>query len=248
VLFLTGAGVSADAGAPHYRGIGGLFRDKPSEKGVSMEVAVSADMLMRRPTLTWTFLKQIELAGRRATPSVGHEVLRWFERALPGALIVTQNIDGLHRAAGAERVIEIHGNLRDLRCLRCDFRGSVRDFDALYVPPACPACKGLLRPDIVMFGEPLPHAPFARLQAELERGFDLVLAVGCSSLFPYMARPVLVAKSEGTPTVEITPNQTDLSTIVDLRLAAAPAHALTRIWKAFKVLVPAATLSELRRS
>ena len=120
------------------------------------------------------------------------------------------------------------------------------------MPSTCrrraPACKGLLRPDIVMFGEPLPHAPFTRLQAELERGFDLVLAVGCSSLFPYMARPVLVAKSEGTPTVEITPNQTDLSSIVDLRLAATPGQALQRIWQAFKGLVPAATLTELRRS
>ncbi|MEZ4365599.1 MAG: NAD-dependent protein deacylase [Kofleriaceae bacterium] len=247
VLFITGAGLSADSGGPAYRGIGGLYRDKASEKGATVEVGLSADTLQRRPKLTWTFLAQIEAAGRDTRPNEGHEVLTWFERALPRSLILTQNVDGLHRAAGAERVCEIHGNLRDLRCTRCDFRSTVRDFTGLYIPPACPQCKGLLRPDIVLFGESLPHAPFTQLQAELEQGFDLVVAVGCTAMFPYIARPVLVAKSEGTPTIEITPQTTDLSEIVDLRLRSTPAAAMRRVWAAYKAMAPSATLSDVRR-
>lgn len=247
VLFITGAGLSIDAGGPAYRGIGGLYRDKESENGISVEVALAADMLKRRPKLTWTYLANIEKVGRAAKPTIGHEVLTWFDKVLPRSLVLTQNVDGLHRAAGTERVVEIHGNLRDLRCTTCDFVSTVRDFTGLYIPPACPQCKGLLRPNIVLFGESLPHAPFTQLQAEMERGFDLVVAVGCTSLFPYAARPILVAKSEGVTTIEITPTKTDVSDLVDLQLRAAPTATLARIWKTYKAMVPSATLQDLDR-
>ena len=76
----------------------------------------------------------------------------------------------------------------------------------------------MVRPDVVLFGEALPEAPFARFEAELARGFDLVVSIGTSALFPYVARPVLVARSEGVPTVEINPDTTDLSDVVDVHL------------------------------
>ena len=233
-LFITGAGLSVESGAPTYRGIGGLYRNKATENGVSLEIALSSEMLQRRPKLTWRYLLGIEEQSRACKPNAAHTILTSLEQRLPRSLILTQNIDGLHRQAGAERVVEIHGNLRELRCVRCDFRSVLRDFIGLPTPPACPQCQGLLRPDIVMFGESLPHAPFIKLQSELERGFDLVVVIGTTAMFPYIARPVLVAKSEGISTVEINPTQTDLSDVVDMKLRAQPAYALSKIWAAYE--------------
>jgi NAD-dependent deacetylase len=160
-------------------------------------------------------------------------VLAALEPRLESSVILTQNVDGLHHAAGSRDVIEIHGRLYRLRCTRCDHAAVVRDFTGLAVPPACPTCGSLVRPDVVLFGEALPAEPFTRLQAALDRGFDVVFSIGTTALFPYIARPVLIAKSEGIPTVEINPGRTDLSDVVDLRLQAGAARALGALWASY---------------
>jgi NAD-dependent deacetylase len=85
----------------------------------------------------------------------------------------------------------------------------------------------------VLFGEALPPEPFAQLQAALEAGVDLVFTIGTTALFPYIARPVLIARAEGIPTVEINPGHTDLSDVVDLRLRSGAAKALSAIWASY---------------
>jgi NAD-dependent deacetylase len=233
-LFITGAGISADSGLPTYRGVGGLYEGNPAEDGLPIETVLSGTMLRDRPELTWKYLLQIERACRGAEPNRGHQILAEWERRIAKVVIFTQNVDGFHRAAGSTNVIEIHGNLHELRCTRCTWRERARDYAALALPPRCPRCQAIVRPDVVLFGEPLPNEPFARFEDELARGFDVVFAIGTSALFPYIARPVLLARSEGIPTVEINPARTDLSDIVDIKIAATALTALKSIAMALR--------------
>src|SRR5262245_55464841 len=201
-LFVTGPGLSAGSGLPHYRGLPGLRR-VVKEDGRLFEAALSIDTLQRRPKTTWKLLLDMDREVRAVEPNHGHRVLVALERELTRATVMTVNVDRLHQRAGSRSVIEMHGALHDLLCSRCEISTRHEGFDQLDIPPACATCGGVLRPDMPLFGEPLPADPFTRLQAELDDGFDIVLAVGVSSMFPYLARPLLVAKSEGIPTVEI---------------------------------------------
>jgi NAD-dependent deacetylase len=149
-------------------------------------------------------------------------------------VVFTQNVDGFHRTAGSKRVIAIHGDIHDLRCTALRLDQDRRRLRDLSFPPTCPRCGSVVRPDVVLFGEPLPERPFQEFEAEVARGFDIVFLIGTSALFPYVARPVLLAKAEGVPTVEINPATTDLSDVVDFRFATTAKHALRAIWIAFK--------------
>ncbi len=241
VLMITGAGMSADSGLPTYRGIGGLYHDKLTEDGLPIEVVLSGEMLARKPELTWKHIHEIELACRGAKPNRGHDILAALDERLERVVVLTQNVDGFHRAAGSKHVIEIHGDIHALRCTQCRWRDRVVDFSALTLPPKCPQCRALVRPDVVLFGEPLPADPFTRLEQELAAGFDAVFSIGTTALFPYIARPVLLAKADGKPTVEINPGTTDLSDVVDLKVRATAKHALRAIFLAYKALSPSPT-------
>jgi NAD-dependent deacetylase len=241
LLFVTGAGLSADSGLPTYRGIGGLYDGKSTEDGVPIEVALSGDMFARKPERTWKHIHEIELACRGAKPNRGHEVIAMFEERIPRVVVLTQNVDGFHRQAGSKNVIEIHGDVHALKCTKCEWRDRVADFSQLALPPRCPKCRAIVRPDVVLFGEVLPTEPFARLEQELSRGFDVVFSIGTTAVFPYIARPILLAKQDGRPTVEINPSATDLSDIVDFRIKAPARTALRALWIAFKGLAPSST-------
>jgi NAD-dependent deacetylase len=173
-----------------------------------------------------------------AEPSRGHEVLVALERRLERATILTVNIDRLHQRAGSRSVIEMHGALHDLRCSRCEISTRHDRYAGLPLPPLCAECGSVLRPDMALFGEPLPPDGFTRLQAELETGFDMVFAIGVVATPPYLARPLLLAKQEGIPTVEIGHVPTEISEIVDFGLRGSPGRILDLIWEVF-VQLPA---------
>lgn len=233
ILFVTGAGLSADSGLPTYRGIGGLYNTDGTEDGISIENAISGDTLLERPDLTWKYLSRIEEACRGAHHNRGHEVIAEIEAHFERVWTLTQNIDGFHRAAGARNVIDIHGDLHDLRCMRCAFRQTVDDYSGLSFPPHCPQCKGILRPDVVLFGEMLPEAKLHTLLQQLRRGFDMVFTIGTTSVFPYIAEPVRLAAEQGRPTVEINPGRSQVTRLVDVRLAMGAATALDAIWQRY---------------
>ncbi len=227
VLFITGAGISADSGLPTYRGIGGLYDGSVTEEGLRIEDALSGDVFAQRPDITWKYLAQIEANCRNAGPNAAHYAIAELERRLPEVLVFTQNVDGLHRRAGSRKLIEVHGNLQQLKCTRCAFATVAETLAGWEMPPRCPGCGHILRPEVVLFGETLPTAAMDRFIDALERGFDMVFSVGTSSAFPYIAQPVVWAIQSGIPTVEINPGETVLSRIVDHRLPIGAAAAMT---------------------
>jgi NAD-dependent deacetylase len=233
-LFITGPALTIDSGLVCYRGIPGLQRKKP-EDGKLFEAALSADMLAAHPETTWKLLLGIDATVRAARPNRGHEVLVELERALPRTAIMTVNVDRLHQRAGSRNVIEMHGALHDLLCRTCELSSRHESFD-FAIPPRCATCGHVLRPDMPLFGEPLPADPFTRLQAELDEGFDMVFAIGVGKMYSYLARPLLLAKQEGIPTVEIGNEHTDLSDIVDFHFKSSPARVLEMIWDVYQRL------------
>ncbi|WP_375768804.1 NAD-dependent protein deacylase [Archangium gephyra] len=232
VLFVTGAGISAESGIPTYRGIGGLYNGKTTEGGVPIEVALSGSMFRSRPALTWKHLHEIESACRGAKFNRAHEILARMEGCFERCWVLTQNVDGFHKAAGSRNVIDIHGDIHELRCTQCDFTERVEDYAHLAPCPSCPQCGSVVRPEVVLFEELLPPEKVAVMEREFARGFDLVFSIGTSSLFPYITAPVVEAVARQRPTVEINPGRTQLSDVVDVHVQTGAVAACEALWAA----------------
>ena len=234
-IFITGAGISADSGLPTYRGIGGLYNGRLTEDGIPVETALAGQMLATRPEVTWKYLAQIEERCRHASFNRAHEVIAQIEKYLDRVWVLTQNIDGVHHTAGSKNVIDIHGDMHNLLCPKCGWRKTLKDYSKIKIPPRCPECNCIVRPDVVFFGEQLPHDKLEILFNELQKGFDIYFSVGTTSVFPYIQRPIVEAKYAHRPTVEINPDQTEVSSLVDIKISQGAAQALDGIWREFKV-------------
>ncbi len=234
ILFITGAGVSADSGLPTYRGISGLYSNKSTEDGISIEQALSGEMFQRNPVLTWKYLAQIVQACRNATFNRIHQIIAQIEQYFEQVWILTQNIDGFHRAAGSTRVIDIHGDIHTFFCTHCDYRAQVNDLSHIQeLPPKCPQCNKIIRPNVVLFGEMLPADKAYILHRELRTGFDLIFTIGTSSVFPYIAAPIIEASKNGNRTVEINPEWTEVSAYVTVKFNNPAAGVLETIWSEY---------------
>jgi NAD-dependent deacetylase len=218
ILVLTGAGVYAESGVPTFRGPGGLWRQFRPEDLATPEA------FARDPRLVWEWY-----AWRRETiaplrPNAAHEALAALEARTPEYLLATQNVDGLHAAAGSRRMVELHGTIWRLRCTSCAHAGEDRRVPMEPVPPRC-ACGALLRPDVVWFGEALPEAEVARA-FEAARQADVALVVGTSSLvYPAAALPQ-VARQSGAFVIEVNPEATPLTPIADVSLRGSAASVV----------------------
>lgn len=233
VLFITGAGISADSGLPTYRGVGGLYNGNATDEGLSIEDALSGDCFAVRPDITWKYLAQIERNCRGVEPNAAHLAIAGLESGRH-VVVLTQNIDGLHVRAGSTNVIEIHGTLGSRHCTECGCEAGIGEAGGPAAVPRCVKCNGIVRPDVVLFGEALPESALMRLYEELAAGFDMAFVIGTTAVFPYIAEPVLRAIREGIPTVEINPARTRLSEHVDHCLRLGAAAAMTAIVAAMR--------------
>jgi NAD-dependent deacetylase len=233
VLVITGAGISADSGLPTYRGVGGLYERDLTEDAVPIEVALSGETMRRSPEITWKYILQIESACRGVRHNRAHAVIGEMEQVFERLCVLTQNIEGFHRDAGSTNLVEMHGNIHHLYCVVCDYRTRVADYSEIRVPPACPQCGSLVRPDVVLFGESLPRRATLQLYAEMYAGFDLIFSVGTTSVFPYIADPVLQAAEIGIPTVEINPGESEVSHVARYRLQTRAAPTLDKLWRRY---------------
>lgn len=231
MLFITGAGISADSGLPTYRGVGGLYHERLTADGLTIEEALSGIMMAERPDVAWKYIAEIEANCRGAQPNAAHRLIAALERERPGVCVLTQNVDGLHAVAGSRNLIEIHGTVHRLRCTECPHARAVPDFSGMQIPPECPVCGGVMRPDVVLFGEMLPERQISRLEGVLSHGVDLVVSIGTTSVFPYIAEPVWWARQAGVPSVEINPGDTEISHLVTHRLRMGAADAMSVLWQ-----------------
>jgi len=215
-VVLTGAGVSADSGIPTFRGEGGLWRNYRPE-----DLATAA-AFARDPLLVWEWYEWRRSIVREAKPNAAHLAIA----RIPNALVVTQNVDGLHQRAGSKDIIELHGNLFRTRCVREETRRDALDaFGTL--PPHC-QCGALLRPDVVWFGELLPAGAFERAGRAV-RAADLLLVIGTSGVvFPAAG---LVSFHEGL-SIEINPQLSAISSACTFAVAANAAEATPPIVEA----------------
>jgi NAD-dependent deacetylase len=231
ILVISGAGLSADSGLPTYRGLGGLYNGYTAE-GLPIEAALSGPMLQRDPALCWKYLAELGKACLGAQPNAGHRAIAELQRRKPECWVLTQNIDGYHRAAGSppERLIEIHGELAPLYCQSCGAEDpELAEHLTRPLPPRCRQCGGILRPPVVLFEEMLPEQAIDSLYSEVRKGFEVVLSVGTSASFPYIVEPVLRTRQAGGLTVEINPTATDLSDAVDVHLRGRALDVLPQL-------------------
>jgi NAD-dependent deacetylase len=221
VLVLTGAGISAESGVPTFRGPEGLWRDyRPDE-------LATAEAFERDPRLVWEWYDWRRQRVAEALPNAAHRALVSLENRVPEMLVVTQNVDGLHDAAGSRRVVELHGSLWRLRCVAC--RAELEDRRAALpeLPPRC-GCGGWLRPGVVWFGEALPQQALFESFTAAQRS-EVVIVVGTSSVvYPAAALPQ-AAKSIGAFVIEVNPEATNLTPIADVALRGTAAGVLPRL-------------------
>ncbi|CAF3818867.1 unnamed protein product [Rotaria sp. Silwood1] len=229
---ITGAGISADSGLPTYRGIGGLYSDgKETEDGMPIEEALSGYTMNTRPDICWKYIYQIESACRAAKPNAAHQALVALQSKFKQFTVLTQNVDGLHRSAGTKNLIEIHGNIQDLFCISCGHEKHVPNFEGMKIPPKCDRCNSLVRPRVVLFGEMLPIRAVGQLYEIMDKGLDAVISIGTTSVFPYIAEPVVRAAQKNAITIEINPGDTEVSDVVRYRLRDRSINILPKLLK-----------------
>ncbi|MBI3585868.1 MAG: NAD-dependent deacylase [Ignavibacteriales bacterium] len=207
VCVLTGAGVSAESGVPTFRGADGLWsKFKPEE-------LANFNAFIRNPALVWEWYSYRKKVIKEVQPNPAHYALVELEQRIPNFTLVTQNVDGLHRRAGSKHILELHGNIERSYCIDCSAFANDIVLDESKEPPHCKHCGGLLRPDVVWFGEMLPEGVFEQALGAARR-CDVFLCLGTSAVVYPAASLPLEALEQGAYVVEINQEYTDLSSRV----------------------------------
>lgn len=222
IAVLTGAGISAESGIPTFRGAGGLWRNFRAEDLATPE-AFASD-----PRLVWEWYDWRRGLIAAAQPNAGHFALARLQQRTAPCTLITQNVDGLHERAGSCSVLRLHGSIWTTLCLRCleereDLRTPLPE-----IPPRCGKCGGLLRPGVVWFGEALPERVWDNAQQAVQEA-DLLLVVGTSAVVYPAASLVPYAARAGATIVEINPDETPVSGVVDIALRGPAGEILPRL-------------------
>jgi NAD-dependent deacetylase len=222
---LTGAGVSQESGLRTFRDTQtGLWAQyKPED-------LASPQAFARDPKLIWDWYAWRREAVKGVRPNLGHYALVEIEKHIPAFTLITQNVDGLHRMAGSQNVVELHGNIQRVRCADCGAFAETWDDDSEAVP-RCVVCNGLLRPDVVWFGEALPRE---QLEAAVEaaRSCQVFFSIGTSGVVQPAASLAHAARNRGAVVVEINAEPTPLTSKADFFFQGKSGEILTELVKA----------------
>ena len=226
-VVLTGAGVSAESGVPTFRGDDGLWgKFKPEE-------LATVDAFLANPKLVWEWYNWRRKIIGEVKPNPGHYALVEMEKLFDHFVLITQNVDGLHRRAGSQNILELHGNINKNKCLEC---ASQFPDDIEIKPdeiPVCPQCGGKIRPDVVWFGEMLDGNTINQAFDESAKA-DIFFSIGTSAIVhPAASLPVEAKRSEAT-LIEINVDKTPLSYAADYHIEEPSGQFLPVLLEKFK--------------
>lgn len=210
LLVITGAGISAESGIPTFRGADGLWRNYRAEDLATL------DAFERDPATVWQWYDWRRGIIGKAQPNPGHLAIKELEDIFDNFLLITQNVDGLHARTGIRNMVEIHGNLWRVRCMRENTTSMLMDVPLTEIPPKC-SCGSILRPDVVWFGESIPSHALDMSFNVLEQ-CDTLIVVGTSGVvYPVASFPQTV-KNNGGFVVEVNVEPTPISSVADASL------------------------------
>jgi len=219
IVFVTGAGISQESGIPTFRGNDGLWRTYDP-----MQLA-TIDAFHQNPKLVWEWYEERRKNILTAKPNAGHVAISELAK-YKEVWVLTQNIDGLHHRAGSQNVSELHGSIITIKCTVCDFKDKITN--SFSEMPPLYKCGNILRPDVVWFGEPLPHDVWddAMMHSSL---CDVMVVAGTSlNVSPANLLPIY-AKQYGALMIEVNPEETMMSTSMDLSIRSTSAKALPEL-------------------
>ncbi len=226
IAILTGAGISAESGIPTFRdALTGLWeRFKPEE-------LATPEAFLANPKLVWEWYAWRRQRVADALPNPGHVALADLERKCiardANFTLITQNVDGLHQAAGSRNVLELHGSIRRVKCF--DHHHAIESWpETGELPPRCPQCHSLLRPDVVWFGEALPEDTLETAM-QVARHCDVFLSVGTSAVVEPAASLPLVARQAGAVLIEVNRESTPLTAAAQISLHGAAGDILPKL-------------------
>ena len=218
---LTGAGISVESNIPPFRGKGGLW-----EKFDPMEYA-HIDAFLRDPAKVWqVMMKELKEVIDRAEPNDAHKSLVRLEELGILKTVITQNVDGLHQAAGNTDVIEFHGSFAWQKCMTCENRCETREIDLDRIPPRC-NCGGIFRPEVIFFGEVIPPHHLSRSRIVAAQ-CDIMLVIGTSAVIQPAAFMPVISKESGAKVIEINPEKTSLTETISDYLIMGKAGEVTK--------------------
>jgi len=223
MVAFTGAGVSVESGIPPFRGAGGLWN-------TTHPIFLEIDYFHKKPLQSWKKIKEIfyDKLGD-AEPNLAHEVLAKMEKRSFLESIITQNIDHLHQKAGNKYVYELHGTYRQLVCTECGSEYDMSFADLNFLPPTCFVCKGILKPDMVFFNEPIPWFAKKRSFEEAKKA-DLLLIIGTNAEVLPAAEIPEIAKRSNAKIIEINIKPSLFTnSITDIFIEARATEAMEKI-------------------
>lgn len=224
----TGAGISVESGIPPFRGHDGLWSKYDP-------IFLDIDYFNRHPRASWQLIKEIfyDFFGR-AKPNAAHYALSEMEKMNLLHAIITQNIDNLHQEAGSKTVYEFHGTSRYLNCTVCSRKSIVSETILQKLPPVCPDCGGLLKPDFVFFGEPIPEPANSKSFAEADLADVFILIGTTGEIMPASLIP-MSAKKNGAKIIEVNIAPSNYThQITDIFLQNKATTGMTRLLEALK--------------
>ncbi len=213
ILVLTGAGISKESGIPTFRGKDGWYKQH------SPEELATFSAFHKNPRLVWEWYNLRRKIILSAKPNIAHFKIAEIEKHKACFLLVTQNVDSLHKKAGSKKIIELHGNIFRTKCIKCGrvYEEDYRIFNEEELPPRCPNCNGLLRPDVVWFGESLNEKDL-NVAISFAKKADLALVIGTSGIVYPAAMLPQITKLNGGKVIEINPSFTPISRISDITI------------------------------
>ncbi len=232
IFVITGAGVSAESGIPTFRGKDGYWRNLDPAKLATPEA------FARDPELVWEWYRERRQRIRNAQPNAAHVAITRLAQIADEFLLVTQNVDGLHKRAGLpkEKMVQIHGDIFVTKCSRCDFgftdyeHEQEQEEEEENVVSRCSKCDALMRPGVIWFGEQLPSNELQQIENYLDRGTcDVVIVAGTTATFGYIVDWALRASRGGGELIEVNPEETPLSQFATRLVREPAAIALPRI-------------------